>query len=178
MFLFVLNNTASPTPAPVSNPDIMLAADITFSRYIFVKITDAAQFGIRPIRLATIGPKIFWFNSKLAIFSSPIKYTAVFMMNVIIIININIFMVCFSADFKMLPSSQWQWSSSHRCSISISFSSSVFSCFFLCIILITKSIANPAIIPITNFIANIFIIIIGETASEISIGIISSEVVK
>ena len=59
MFLFVLNNTASPTPAPVSKPDIMLAADITFSRYIFVKITDAAQFGIRPIRLATIGPKIF-----------------------------------------------------------------------------------------------------------------------
>ena len=54
---FVLNNTASPTPAPVNNPAIMLPNDITFSRYRFVIITDAAQFGINPMRLAKNGVK-------------------------------------------------------------------------------------------------------------------------
>ena len=47
--LFVLNKTASPTPAPVNSPAIMLPSEITFSKYIFVIITDAAQFGIKPI---------------------------------------------------------------------------------------------------------------------------------
>ena len=41
-----------------------------------------------------------------------------------------------------------------------------------------KSIIIPAIIPITNLIANILIMIIGETASDIKIGNISSHVDK
>ena len=74
-FLFVLNSTASPTPAPVNNPAIILPADIKFSKYIFVIITDAAQFGINPINPAITGPNIFLFNNKFEMFSSPIKYT-------------------------------------------------------------------------------------------------------
>ena len=60
--LFVLNNTASPTPAPVNNPAIILPSEITFSKYIFVIITDAAQFGINPINDVIIGPIIGLFN--------------------------------------------------------------------------------------------------------------------
>ena len=62
MFCFnprlVLNRTASPTPAPVNKPAIILAAEITFSKYKLVMITDAAQFGINPTAPAMIGPKI------------------------------------------------------------------------------------------------------------------------
>ncbi len=43
---------------------------------------------------------------------------------------------------------------------------------------ITTSIIKPAIIPIINFIPNIFKIIIGDTASDINIGNISSDVDK
>ena len=46
------------------------------------------------------------------------------------------------------------------------------------IILIIKSIIVPAIIPTNNFIPKIFKITIGETASDINIGIISSDVDK
>lgn len=90
ILLFVLNNTASPTPAPVNKPDIILPSEITFSKYIFVIITDAAQFGINPISDAIIGPITCLFNIQLAIVSSPTKCTTVFIINVIIIINNNI----------------------------------------------------------------------------------------
>ena len=66
--LLILNNTANPTPAPVNSPAIKLDTDITFSKYMFVKITDAAQFGIRPINPAIIGPIIGLFNNIFAIF--------------------------------------------------------------------------------------------------------------
>ena len=85
--LFVLNNTASPTPAPVNSPEIKLATDITFSKYILVIITDAAQFGISPSNAETIGPIIGLFNNKCAIVSSPIKCTPVLIINVINRIN-------------------------------------------------------------------------------------------
>ena len=42
----------------------------------------------------------------------------------------------------------------------------------------TKSIMNPAIIPITNFIASIFKIVITGICADINIGNISSDVVK
>ena len=73
ILLFVLNNTASPTPAPVNNPDIILPSEITFSKYIFVIITDAAQFGIKPINEAIIGPTTGLFSIQPAIVSSPTK---------------------------------------------------------------------------------------------------------
>ena len=56
--LFVLNNTASPTPALTKVPEIIVDIEITFSKYICVKITDAAQFGINPINPDNIGPNI------------------------------------------------------------------------------------------------------------------------
>ena len=83
--------------------------------------------------------------------------------------NKNIFIVCFKDDFK-IPCSQWQCSFSHK---SIIFSSSTFPLFFN---LITKSIAKPATIPITNFIPNIFAITPISTPSDINIGNISSDV--
>ena len=105
-FLFVLNNIASPTPAPVNNPAIILPTEITFSKYKFVKITDAAQFGIRPIKAAIAGPIIDLFKIQLAIVSSPTKCTIVLIKNEIIIINKNMLRVCFIDDFK-IPFS-WQ----------------------------------------------------------------------
>ena len=71
--LFALNNTASPTPDPTNNPEIIVAAEITFSKYICVKITDEAQLGIKPINPAIIGAKIGLFSINPAITSSPIK---------------------------------------------------------------------------------------------------------
>ena len=99
--LFVLNSIASPTPAPVNSPDIRLPSEIMFSKYIFVIITDDAQLGISPISDDIIGPISGLFNSQLAIISSPIKCTVVFIVNVIIIINIVIFIVCEIADFSI-----------------------------------------------------------------------------
>ena len=71
------------------------------------------------------------------------------------------------------------------CPISSASFSSIFSLssfLFLAILLfticVTKSIKIPAIIPTINFIPNIFNIIIGETASDINIGSISSDVDK
>ena len=93
ILLFVLNNTASPTPAPVNNPDIILPSDITFSKYIFVIITDAAQFGINPISDVISGPITGLFNIQIAIVSSPTKFTTLFIINVIIIINKNMLKV-------------------------------------------------------------------------------------
>ena len=64
----------------------VLTTDITFCKYIFVIITDAAQFGINPINAEIIGPSIGLSNNKFAIFSSPIKYTTKFIIKVIITI--------------------------------------------------------------------------------------------
>ena len=82
-----MNRTANPTPAPVNNPAIKLETDITFSKYIFVIITDDAQFGINPINAAIIGPIIGLFNNRCAMFSSPTKCTTRFIINVTNIIN-------------------------------------------------------------------------------------------
>ena len=71
--LFVLNNTASPTPAPTNSPAIIVPTDIIFSKYICVIITDEAQFGIKPIKPDIIGPNIGLSSIKLAMVSSPIK---------------------------------------------------------------------------------------------------------
>ena len=106
-----------------------------------------------------------------AIVSSPIKYIAKLITDVIIKINKNMLTVCLVADFT-IPCSQSQCSFSHKSTI---FSSSSFPLFFS---LITKSIINPAIIPINNFIPKIFNITQIETPSDINIGNISSEVDK
>ena len=58
MLLFVLNKIISPTPAPVKSPAISEAPLIMFCIYKFVIITDAAQFGIKPIKLEIAGPRI------------------------------------------------------------------------------------------------------------------------
>ncbi len=79
-----------------------------------------------------------------------------------------IFSVCFKADLK-IPCSQSQCSFSHK---SIIFCSSPFLFFILKI----KSIINPAITPITNFIPNIASIVVIGTASDNKIGNISSDV--
>ena len=71
-FLFVLNNTNSPTPAFTATPDINTGIDITLLINNSVKITDEAQFGINPIKPATIGPNITFLLIKCAIVSSPI----------------------------------------------------------------------------------------------------------
>ena len=125
--LLVLNNTANPTPAPTNNPEIAVAKEITFSKYICVKITDDAQFGISPMIPARIGPNIGWFCKNPEIRSSPIKYIAPFIIIVINKINTKIFIVCLNADFT-IPCSQWQWSFSHK---SIIFSSSSSLCLNL-----------------------------------------------
>ena len=49
---FTLNNTTSPIPAPVQSPAITEEKEIAPLRYSCVRITDAAQFGIRPIKAA------------------------------------------------------------------------------------------------------------------------------
>ena len=71
--LFVLNNTASPTPAPTNKPAIIVPTEMIFSKYICVIITDEAQFGIRPINPEMIGPNIGLSSINEAIVSSPIK---------------------------------------------------------------------------------------------------------
>ena len=52
---FTLNNTTSPIPAPVQSPAITEEKEIAPLRYSCVRITDAAQFGIRPIKAAIAG---------------------------------------------------------------------------------------------------------------------------
>ena len=74
-FLFVLNKIINPTPAPVKRPATREAPFKMFSMYKFVKITEAAQFGISPIKLAINGPKTAFFDTKFAIVSSPITST-------------------------------------------------------------------------------------------------------
>ena len=82
-----------------------------------------AQFGIKPIKLASKGAKILPFNNNLPKLSSPIKNINVFNINEVIItpikqtttiirINKNIFNVCFIVDFIKLCL-QSQCSSSH-----------------------------------------------------------------
>ena len=85
-FLFVLNNTNKPTPAPVNNPAISDAILITFSIYKLVIITDAAQFGIKPIKLEIIGPKKILFFINVSIVCSPITPIRALIINVIITI--------------------------------------------------------------------------------------------
>ena len=165
--LFVLNNTASPTPAPTNVPEIIVEIEITFSKYICVNITDDAQFGIKPINPDKIGPNIGLFCKKLEICSSPIAYITIFINIVTININTNMFNVCFKADF-IIPCSQWQWSFSQK--------STIFCSSSFLLVLITKSIKNPAIIPINNFIPSIDNIVVIGTASDINIGNISSDV--
>ena len=73
--------------SPTSNPEIIVAADITFSKYICVNITEDAQFGINPIIPAITGPNIGWFLKNPAIVSSPIKYITKFIIKVLITIK-------------------------------------------------------------------------------------------
>ena len=63
---------------------------ITFSTNNSVKITDEAQFGISPTKLARIGPKILLLLKILLIVSSPIKCINKFSIKDTIIINTNI----------------------------------------------------------------------------------------
>ena len=100
--LLVLNNTANPTPAPTRSPEIKVEAVIKFSKYICVNITDAAQFGISPIKPAITGPIIGLFSAKLAIASSPIKCIIRCIIIDIINMYIKIFIVCFKEDFNIL----------------------------------------------------------------------------
>ena len=55
-FLFILNNTNRPVPAFANKPPINEPKLMIFDRYNSVILTDEAQFGIRPISAATIGP--------------------------------------------------------------------------------------------------------------------------
>lgn len=52
---FTLNRTTRPTPAPVHSPAITDANDMAPFRYSCVSMTDAAQFGIRPMTAAMTG---------------------------------------------------------------------------------------------------------------------------
>ena len=105
-FLFTLNNIKIPIPEPTSKPPIIEPILIIFSKYNFVSITEPAQFGISPTRPDIIGPIIGIFNIKFDSYSSTKKCIIKFSMKVIIIINRNIFNVCFTADFSIPPSSQ------------------------------------------------------------------------
>ena len=123
--MLTLNNTSNPKPAFTSNPEIIVERGITPDKLSCVKITDEAQFGISPTKLARIGPKILLLLKILLIVSSPIKCINKFSIKDTIIINTNIFKECFIADFTT-PCSQSQWSCSQRCSISFS----IFFSFF------------------------------------------------
>ena len=172
-FLFVLNNTNSPTPAFTATPDINTGIDITLLINNSVKITDEAQFGINPIKPATIGPNITFLLIKCAIVSSPIYAIIPLSTSVMKNMNIVMFKVCLIADVT-IPSSQWQCS----CSQISSIFSSCSSTFSFLNILITKSIINPATIPKTSFIPSIVNIVPAGTASVNNIGNISSDVAK
>lgn len=101
IFLFVLNNTSSPTPAFTATPDIKTGIDITFSTNSSVNITDDAQFGINPISPAIIGPNTRFWLIKFAIASSPINVITPFITNVIKNINTIIFSVCFAYETRI-----------------------------------------------------------------------------
>ena len=68
-FLFVLNNTNSPTPAFTATPDINTGIAITFSTNNSVNITDDAQFGINPTNPAIIGPNMIFLKDAKDIFA-------------------------------------------------------------------------------------------------------------
>ena len=98
IFLFILNNTTIPIPAPVSNPDIIEAKLTVPSIYNSVSSTDEAQLGIKPIKLVINGCNIFPSIIIFARLSSPIKYIAKLSTNNINKINKNVFKVCFNTD--------------------------------------------------------------------------------
>ena len=62
-----LNKTNKPTPAPASSPDIILPKLIKPDKYNSLIITDAAQFGIKPIREANKCDNKGLLSKKLAI---------------------------------------------------------------------------------------------------------------
>ena len=98
MFLLTLNKTSKATPLPVNKPDIKDPNEIILLKYNSVIITLEAQFGINPIKLDKIGPKILFLNIMLPKFSSPIKYITIFKMNELKTINKPTFNVCFIED--------------------------------------------------------------------------------
>ena len=135
-FLFLLNNTKSPTPAPEHNPATSDPNEIIPFKKPCVKITDAAQFGISPIKDAIKGWIKLSFKKREVNFSSPVISIARLKIKDAINTNKNILTVCISADFIM-PSSQlsqfpWKW----WCSLLLS---QIISFLFLYI----KSIINP-----------------------------------
>ena len=81
-FLFTLNNTISPTPALTNKPAINVATVIKPSKYNWVIITEAAQFGISPTIPAITGPKIGLLEIKIESVSSPIKCIIVLITNI------------------------------------------------------------------------------------------------
>ena len=73
IFLFDLNNTNIPIPEPTRRPAIIEPKLIKLLKYNSVIITEPAQFGIKPNKLATNIPTIGALAIALAITSSPIK---------------------------------------------------------------------------------------------------------
>ena len=76
IFLFTLNNTIKPSPELTSNPPINVPIPIIFPVNNSVSITDDAQFGIKPIKHASIGANNLLFDIKFDILSSPINVKA------------------------------------------------------------------------------------------------------
>ena len=89
-FLFILNNTISPSPEFTSSPPINVPNPITLLTNSSVSITDDAQFGISPISPAIIGPSIGLFKISPARVSFPITCNIKFSTIETISIKINI----------------------------------------------------------------------------------------
>ena len=112
MFLLPLNNTIIAVPLPVSKPLINDDMLMALFKYNSVNITEAPQFGIRPIILVISGANIVSLRNSFDRKSSPIYVNSVFIIKFVANKNIVILNVCFRAGFNM-PWSQWQLCSSH-----------------------------------------------------------------
>ena len=87
--MFTLNSINNPNPEFTNKPPIIVPIAIIFSKYISVRITELAQFGISPIKHAINAPITGMSDIMLAIFSSPIKNNKILIAKLIINMYIN-----------------------------------------------------------------------------------------
>ena len=86
-FLFTLYNIRRPTPAPEKRPESIVPTVIIPSTHRFVRVTDTAQFGIRPMTDAITWLIIGLSYMILEIFSLPTNKISAFIVKVIMRIN-------------------------------------------------------------------------------------------
>ena len=101
VFLFVLNRRRIPTPEPARRPERTTPRGARPERYTSVRITDEAQFGMRPISAEAKYEKIDFSPRKLARVSEPITKIKIFIMRFAIKIKSEVFSVWMRAERKI-----------------------------------------------------------------------------